>query len=197
MSQVPSHRLKRLKRRLRREGRALRDALTPGQREAKSAGIGTRLLALPEVRGAHTVMAFWSFGSEVDTGPILDRLLAVGVRVALPRIRGSEVEPVLYRRGDPLSATSFGAMEPAGGEVLDEGELDVVVTPGLAFDRTGFRTGYGGGYYDRLFRRTRPDAFLVGVCFALQLVEEVPRGGADRPVDAIVTEDEVIRVGHP
>jgi 5-formyltetrahydrofolate cyclo-ligase len=191
---VPSHRLKRLKRALRREVRARRDGLPLADREARSAAIAARLLALPELERSGTVMAFWSFGSEVDTAPILGGLDAAGIRVALPRIERGDVVPVAYRLGDPVAATSFGAMEPAAGEVLSGGELDVVVTPGLAFDRSGFRTGYGGGYYDRLLRVLRPEAFRVGICFALQLVEEVPHGNADLPVDAIVTEDEVIHV---
>jgi 5-formyltetrahydrofolate cyclo-ligase len=113
--------------------------------------------------------------------------------VALPRIEGSDVVPVSYIRGAPTSETSFGAMEPIGGRLLDPAELDLVIVPGVAFDRSGNRVGYGAGYYDRFLRRTRPGVPAVAVAFAVQVVPEVPAGGTDRRVDAIVTETEVIR----
>lgn len=190
---IASHRLKAMKRALRRRVLVLRDALPPQDRAERGRRIAARLLALPEVAEAHTVMAFSSFGSEVDTLPILEALSDRGVRLALPRICDGEIEAVVYRPGDPTSETAFGALEPSAGEVLHATEIDVVVTPGVAFDRGGFRVGYGGGYYDRYFRRTRGDAFRVGLAFAVQVVEEVARGRADLPVDAVVTEDETIR----
>jgi 5-formyltetrahydrofolate cyclo-ligase len=197
MTAVPSHKLKRLKTTWRREVRARRDALAPPERAAKSIAIADRVLALPEVTRARTVLAFWSFGSEVDTGPILERLHDAGVRVALPRIEGREVVPVAWAPGDPVTETAFGALEPAGADVLAEVGLDLILTPGLAFDRRGFRLGYGGGYYDRLFRRTGTAAFRVAIGFGIQVVEEVPHGRADLAVHAIVTETEVIRCPSP
>ena len=89
--------------------------------------------------------------------------------------------------------TAAGPPEPLERTRVPTSEIDVIVTPGVAFDRRGFRTGYGGGYYDRFFRRVPPGAFRVGVCFALQVVPEVPTGPSDQLVDAIVTEDEVLR----
>jgi 5-formyltetrahydrofolate cyclo-ligase len=190
---IPSHRLKRAKRALRREVLALRDALPPAERAVRSRRIADRLLDLPELDRARTVMAFSSFGSEVDTGPVLVGLANRVVRLALPRIRDGEVVPVVYRPGDPVHRAAFGALEPSAAEEVDATEIDVVVTPGVAFDRQGFRVGYGGGFYDRFFRRAPQDAFRVAIGFALQVVRPVPRGLADEPVDAVVTEDEVIR----
>jgi 5-formyltetrahydrofolate cyclo-ligase len=194
MTEVPSHRLKQAKRALRQEIVAARDRLPDDRRAAMSGSIADRLLAMDEVRGARTVMAFWSFGSEVDTLPLLERLEAAGVQVALPRIEDRDIEPVSYAAGDPLSETSFGAREPASGRRLEPSELDVVVVPGVAFDRAGGRVGYGAGFYDRLLGRLRDDAFAVAVAFGLQVVDRVPAGGTDRRVHAVVTEREVIRV---
>ena len=193
---IPSHRLKKVKRDLRREVLAQRDAMPPEARAAASLAIAERLLALPELEDARAVMLFSSFGSEVDTTPMLERLEDRGVRAALPRIAERDIVPVSYRVGDPITMTAFGAREPAAGEVLADAEVDVVVTPGVAFDRQGRRIGYGGGFYDRFFRRARPEVFRVAVAFALQVVEDVPQGHADLPVNAIVTEREVIRC-HP
>ncbi len=190
---LPSNRLKRAKRALRREILARRDALALHDRATRSRVIAERLLALPELRRAGTVLAFWSFGSEVDTGPILDRLGSAGVRIALPRLEHGEIAAVAYRRGDPTTETSFGAREPAEGVTLNATDIDVVVTPGVAFDRRGFRVGYGGGFYDRFFRLVRGDAFRVAIGFAFQVVDEVPHGRVDVPIDAIVTDQETIR----
>lgn len=191
---TPSHRLKRAKRALRREISARRDALGPEERRGKSLAIAEHLLALPEVRRARLAMVFWSFGSEVDTGPILDRLASEGVRLALPRIERTDIVPVPYRRGDALLEAGFGAKEPAAAGVSIARDVDVVVTPGVAFDRRGRRVGYGRGFYDRFLRSIGPEPFRVAIGFALQVVDEVPHGPFDEPVDAIVTEAGVIRV---
>ena len=193
MTEVPSRGLKQAKRALRREILAERDRLGDDERAAMSASIADRLLAMAELRDARTVMAFWSFGSEVDTIPLLERLESAGTQVALPRIEQRDLEPVGYAAGDELSETSFGAKEPVAGRRLEPSELDVVVVPGVAFDRQGGRVGYGAGFYDRLLGRVRDDAFAVAVAFGLQVVDRVPAGGTDRRVDAVVTEREVIR----
>lgn len=180
--------LKRRKRALRREARARRDGMTPEERERKSEEVAANVLALPAVADAATVMAFSSFGSEVDTGPIIERLERDGRRVALPRVEGRDIVAVAYRSDDRVRPTSFGAMEPAGGEMLAPEEIDVVIVPGLAFDQSGHRVGYGRGFYDRFLVTLPPDALTVGICFSVQLVDEVPHGHGDRPVDLVMTE---------
>ena len=186
--------LKREKRRVRERVLALRDASSMEEREAAGRAIVERLLALPEVARAKTVMVFWSFGSEIDTAPLLARLHERGARVALPRIVEGELEARTYAPGDPVTVTTFGAAEPSDGEVVPPEEVDVVVTPGVAFDRRGMRVGYGGGYYDRFFARIRDDAVRVGIGYAVQLVDEpLPAGSFDQPLDLLVTEAEVLR----
>jgi len=186
---VSSDDLKRRKRALRREVRARRDALPPEERERLGQAVARNLLTLPEVRQASTVMAFSSFGSEVDTRPIIEQLARDGRRVVLPRVEGRTIVPVGYRSGDPVKPSSFGALEPAGGDPVRPEEIDVVIVPGLAFDRRGHRVGYGGGFYDRFLGRLRPDALTVSICFSVQVVDEVPNGRGDRPVDLVVTEE--------
>lgn len=193
MSRPASHHLKRAKRALRREVLARRDALDPRERAKMSEAVVSRVLEIPELAGAAAVMAFWSFGSEVDTAPLLDRLQAEGRVVALPRIEAAGIVPVTYRSGETVRSTSFGAREPADGRALAADELDLVLVPGVAFDRSGGRVGYGGGYYDRLIGRLRTGVPTIGLAFSLQLVPAVPAGGMDRPIEAVVTEREVIR----
>ncbi len=184
--------LKRAKRAVRAEVLARRDALDPVERAEMGERIVTRLLDLPELRAARAVMVFWSFGSEVPMDPLIARLVEAGVTVALPRIADGHLEPRTWRPGEPVTETHFGAHEPEAGRALDPAELDVVATPGVAFDRAGGRIGYGGGFYDRVLPLT--PALRVAVAFGVQLVDApVPAAAFDHPVDAIVTETETIR----
>jgi len=189
---VNSGELKRAKRRVRREVLAARDAIPGPERARRSERIAERFLALPELREAACVMAFWSFGSEVDTAPLIDGVLARGATVTLPRIEGDVIDAVTWRPGEAVGETSFGAREPAGGHRVEPATIDVVVTPGVAFDREGRRVGYGGGFYDRFLPRT--DAARIGVAFDVQVLDQdLPAGAFDLRIEAIVTESEVLR----
>jgi 5-formyltetrahydrofolate cyclo-ligase len=171
-----------------------RDATDPSQRALWSEQIAERLLGLSEVKGAGSLLLFWSFGSEVDTRPAIDRALAESKLVALPRVVEGDIEPASWRPGEPLKAASFGAMEPIAGRVLDLSELDIVVTPGVAFDPRGYRVGYGGGFYDRMFSRLERRTERVGIGFEIQAVGyDLPRGAFDLPIDTLVTQDRVLR----
>lgn len=183
--------IKRAKRALRREVLARRDALPADDRAQRSTLIAERIVSLPEFVGTSVLLAYWAFGSEVDLGPLFDVLR--GVVVALPKVVGPHIVPVTYAPGDPLASTPLGPREPVLGDPLDTSRIEVVLTPGVAFDRAGGRLGYGGGYYDRFFPTIAADVPRIGVAFSTQIVEAVPRGGSDRPVGLIVTEDEVIR----
>jgi 5-formyltetrahydrofolate cyclo-ligase len=193
VSVAASDRLKREKRAVRTRVRAERDGLPPAERERASLAIADSVLPLPEVRTASTAMVFSSFGSEVDTGPIVGGLLERGVAIALPRVEGGELVAIAFLPGDALVEAALGMLQPAGDRVVALNEIDVAVTPGVAFDRAGYRVGYGGGFYDRFFASARPDLAKVGVCFAMQLVDRVPHGAWDVPVDVVVTEREVVR----
>lgn len=183
--------LKRAKRALRASILEARDALPHPDRAARSRRIAERLAALPELAGVGILLAYWPFGSEVDPRPFLAGL--VGVRLALPRVTGSMIVPVAFRSGDALRTSPFGPSEPVLGEPLDPATIGFVLVPGVAFDRAGGRVGYGGGYYDRFLPALAPGTPRVGAAFSLQVVEDVPVGPSDLGVDAVVTEDEVIR----
>jgi 5-formyltetrahydrofolate cyclo-ligase len=187
--------LKRQKRAVRRRILAVRDEMPEPERMERSGHIAERVMALPEVERASTVMLFWSFGSEPDTTPLIERLHARGIRVTLPRVADGDLEPRAFVPGDRVTVTSFGACEPVDGDLIDPVAIDVIVTPAVAFDRSGRRVGYGGGFYDRFFPRTRHDAARIGIAFDVQLVDDVlPNGHFDLRVDAVVTESAVVRI---
>ena len=141
---------------------------------------------------AKTVMVYLAHGTELDLDQAITHLLARGVTVAVPEVSeaGSDMRPILL---DTLSASAldvdrFGIRVPLKRHEVELQTLDVVVVPGVAFDRSGARLGRGGGFYDR-FLKSLPDGTMrVGACFSAQLQDEIPTDPHDLAVDLVVTE---------
>ncbi|HLA63816.1 MAG TPA: 5-formyltetrahydrofolate cyclo-ligase [Rhodothermales bacterium] len=187
------------KARLRARFRAERAALSPEDWEAASAAVIDRLLALPEVARARTLHVFWPLAArrEVDTRPLVAALAARGVRVALPVVASAPGEPPhleqrLYTGSEGLRPGLWGLEEPTGPLVAPS-SLDALIVPALAAARDGHRLGYGAGFYDRFLMGVR--ATIVCPVFASALVDRLPTGPYDRPVDVVVTEYEALYVG--
>ncbi len=141
------------------------------------------------------VSAFHSFGEELDTGPLLRQLATAGFTLALPVMQGKD-RPLLFRSwapGDPMRRVQWGIEEPL--EVAPSVDPDVLLVPLLAFDRHGWRLGYGGGYYDRTLRaiRARHPIKAVGLAFDEQEVDAVPHLDYDERLDWILTPTGAIR----
>lgn len=190
------------KKRVRAEVKARRDGLGSECRACASAEIVRRVLELPEWQEAKAVLAYCAFGSEVSTDGILDAALAEGKRLALPRVEKSRRMLGLYWVCAPLEEQvcpgTWGILEPlsdrCGSAAMTD--IDLVIAPGLAFDEKGGRLGYGGGYYDRLFRGMAAQGHspaVVAVAFEAQIAEDLPRGPQDWPIGVVVTEARVIR----
>jgi 5-formyltetrahydrofolate cyclo-ligase len=178
---------------LRRRLRQVRQSIPELDRPGLVERIETSVLSLPEMEAARTVMLFYSFGSEVGTSGMAARVLGAGKRLLLPFLdEKAGMEAAEVRPGAPLDVTSYGPREPAHRVAVDPREVDVVVTPGLGFDRRGHRLGYGGGHYDRYLERMGERALRVGVAFSVQIVRWVPTDLGDQPVDVVVTEAEII-----
>lgn len=140
------------------------------------------------------ISAFRSMGEELDTGPLLDRLHGLGYRLALPVMQGKG-RPLLLRAwapGDAMATVVWGIEEPTADKPALE--PDVLLVPLLAFDRSGFRLGYGGGYYDRTLRalRARKSVRAIGLAFASQEVDAVPHLAYDERLDAVLTPGGII-----
>jgi 5-formyltetrahydrofolate cyclo-ligase len=190
----PSDELARRKADLRKTMRSRRADIPPGSRAELASRTIEHLFTLPEMAGGRTVMAFSSFGTEIPTGELLEQLHRDGYRVLLPYLDSEgDVQAAWTGPDGALVNSSYGPREPAERDPVDPAEIDLVVTPGLAFDRRGRRLGYGGGHYDRFLRRLPPSTPRVGIGFAAQVVDEVPAGPSDEPLDAVVTDEGVIR----
>jgi 5-formyltetrahydrofolate cyclo-ligase len=173
---------------LRARMRRLRGSLPPAERSRLATMVEEALFTLHEVRAAGSVLLFYAFGSEVPTAGMAERLLQGGARLLLPYLEEADMEAAEVRPGDPMASTTYGPREPARRVAIDPQTVDLVITPGLAFDRHGHRLGYGGGHYDRYFARLGPAALRVGVGFSVQVLDEVPTEPTDRPVDVVVTD---------
>ena len=130
---------------------------------------------------------YLSFGSEVATKGLIRALLARGKKVCVPLVEGGVMRSVPYE--EPLETGAYGILQPKGGE---ETACRVALTPLLAVDGEGYRLGYGGGYYDR-YLSLHPEVLRVGLCYAGQAVERLPREKTDMPLHAVVTEKGVMR----
>jgi 5-formyltetrahydrofolate cyclo-ligase len=182
----------RRKQQIRAEARA-RQQSQP-HREQLSAEICRKLAALPEYAAAATVMAYVDFGCEVQTRPFLPRVWQQGKRLIVPYCVGEQIELFLLQSLDELAEGAMHILEPRpelrgrADRQVDASQLDLIVVPGLAFDRHGGRLGRGKGYYDRLLQLVPPRTTLVAVCFECQLFPEIPMLSHDVRVHKVITE---------
>jgi 5-formyltetrahydrofolate cyclo-ligase len=184
--------LQQAKATLRARMRAVRDAIGADERARRSELIARRLLELPVMSRPRTTFLFYSFGSEAATGELVALLSARGHRILLPVTRGPDMHASAYRPGEALVPTGYGAKEPVNDTPVPPGEIEVVVAPGLAFDRRGYRLGYGAGYYDRFLALLPPSTPRIGIGFDEQLVEDVPHGPGDERLHLVVTDRETV-----
>jgi 5-formyltetrahydrofolate cyclo-ligase len=155
-----------------------------------SARIVSGLFAWLSPRLPGTISAFLPMEGEVDLRPLFYRL--PGWRWALPRVEPDR--SVTFRdQSVPRETHPFGMEQPVdSGPIIPIHEVDVLLVPGLAFDRLGGRLGNGAGHYDRILSLARSDAISIGIAPALRLVEEVPVDAHDVRVGWLATEDGVV-----
>lgn len=189
--------LTELKSALRRDARQIRKILDIQWRAEASAALCEAVLALPEVQSPDTrhIAVFCSFGDEIETRPLLDQLIRLKGGVLLPRVVPGERRLEFHRVTDlafGLAPAAYGIQEPdpaAWPETLAPEAMDLIVVPGLIYDRRGYRVGYGGGFYDQLLAQPR-HCRAVGVIFSpLVTNKPLPLAPWDQPVDALVTEE--------
>lgn len=178
------------KARLRARMRAERAAIPADVAGKSSDAAARRLVAgLAEAAGSELAL-FLSLPGEIDTGPLIRRLLVGKTSISLPRMIGRD-QPLVFHRwqpGDELSVGSMRVREPLPGSRRIA--PDIVIVPLLAFDLDGYRLGYGGGFYDRTLAALRAAGpiLAIGFAFEMQRVDRVPRAAYDQPLDRVVTE---------
>ena len=172
------------KKSLRREVSARKRGLTEEQIREASRDLTEQFLAHPLYREATSIYAYLSYNQEVRTEALIAAALQDGKQVAVPKVFGAEMRFLWIDKNSVIETGYKGIPEPVSGEPADDpGAL--VLMPGLAFDPSGRRMGYGGGFYDRfLAAESHP---TIALCYDFQLLDALPTEEHDIPVDAVLT----------
>ena len=187
--------IREVKKNIRDRIKAERAQMTDAERAPLDAAICARFLSLASYRYADTLLLYAPIPGEIDVLPIARAALADGKKVAFPLCRPDDRTMTFRYVGseNDLAPSHYGIREP--DESLPaydpaSGELAVCVIPALAFDREGFRVGYGGGYYDRFLNGF--SGSRVGLVYRRFVIDKAPRGRFDTAADAVITEKGVI-----
>lgn len=190
---------KEIKKKIRKEIINKRDKLTREEINSKSNSIKEKLFDLKEYKNSNTIFSFISFASEINTHPIIKEMLDDKKQVGVPFTYSKNRKMIVAEIKDfykDLELGFYDILSPRESELqpIEPKDIDLVLVPGLAFDKNGYRVGYGGGYYDTFFSQTNDKAIKIGLAFDLQLVDENPIDKFDIPVDYIITENEIIKI---
>lgn len=188
--------LEEKKKQMRQQMRFVRNNLTLEEREAQNKVITELILGTELYQSARFILTYVSYASEVDTRVLMGRAIKDGKKVYVPKVMGDKMD--FFQVEDPakLVPNKMGIPEPEADPVklfpytthlsLDSSAECMILVPGLAFDAKLNRIGYGAGYYDRYLASFRKK-MAVGLAYKEQIVDEVPVGETDEPLDLVVT----------
>lgn len=184
---------------LRKKIKKIRNDIDMSSYRSLCSAITERLFLLREYRTAERIHCYVSsLGNEVDTLAIILDLLDKGKTVAVPKCdhERRKLSSIRIRSLDDLKPSRYGLMEPADNPaaIIHPAQLDLVIAPLVAFDRTGLRLGMGGGFYDSLMKECRCP--VVGLAYSFQEAEDIPSEPHDMKLDIVITDKEVIRFSH-
>ena len=175
-----------------------RGSLTAEETGEKSERIFSQLCALRSYKDAKMILVYMDYKNEVRTGAFIKKCIEEGKRIALPKVEvhGDRMLSLyeIESLGRDIFAGYKGIPEPNCETLrkIEPTEIDLLVIPGVAFDTERNRLGYGAGYYDRLLPGTRSDSIKAGVAYTLQIVDKIPAGSYDIPMDLVITEDRIL-----
>ncbi|MFL6474256.1 MAG: 5-formyltetrahydrofolate cyclo-ligase [Nitrososphaera sp.] len=164
----------------------MRNKLNSDDVRKKSKVIQEYVINSKKFQDAEVVGAYSAFGSEVSTELIIWRARTLGKRIALPRVEDDKITFYEFTLTKSLIQNRFGIMEPR--PYMHMANIDILLVPGIAFDKEGNRLGYGKGFYDRLLTGNRT-VFSIGLAYLFQIVDNLPHDTYDQRLDAIASED--------
>ncbi len=190
----------RIKEELRK--RITRARVREPEKDEKSRVIMEKVFALPQFAQAQIVQFYVDAASEVRTRQFIPKAMALGKTVIVPYCtkdeQGDDILKLFRLESmDELDIGAFNILEPKPElrdlpeKRFDVRNVDLILVPGVVFDRRGGRIGHGWGYYDKLLRLARPEAWLIGLAYECQVVDEVPMDPQDVFVDLVVTEQHI------
>lgn len=168
-----------------------RNSLRKVEISEKSNKIRNNLFNLDSYKKSKTIMFFVSFNSEVDTHHMIKEALK-NKTIIVPKVMHHEIEPsVIIDFDNLIPSGKFSVLEPIETMKVAYKNIDLVLVPGIVFDKEGHRIGYGFGYYDKFLKKV-PKTIKIGLAFDFQVVDKIPREMHDVPVDMVVTEKGVV-----
>ena len=174
------------KKELRRNIRLLKQQFSLEEKQLKSESIWTQVEQISEFISAKTLMLYWSMDDEVYTHAFI-RKWHREKEIILPVVTGDELELCVFTGDDCLiSGDRYGIPEPSGKRFSMKEVIDLIIVPGVAFDRKNNRMGRGKAYYDKLLKTTT--AYKTGVCFDFQLFDDIPHDENDVKMDKVICE---------
>ncbi len=169
----------------------IRASIPNHDRLTYSSTITQKILELDEIKSAQNVFIYISYASEVNTHELINTLLKKGISLTVPKIINADyMHAVPFTSWNDLETGQLGILTPKGSDPKTV-DFDVAITPGLGFTTTGYRIGYGRGYYDKWFAE-HPVKHKIALAFEEQILEELPIDEYDIPVDKIISEDRII-----
>ena len=193
---MPVKDIRPIKSQLRDKYKQMRRDLTPEEKAEKDASIAARVFRLWQYRENDTLLTYVSTEIEVDTRRIIERALADGKKVAVPRcVPGTRsMEFYFINSFDDLEPGAFGVLEPRpdSAKLLTDFSKGICLVPAFSYDWNGFRLGYGKGYYDRFLSGFGGN--MIGICYSECIRPHLPHGRYDRAVELLVTDRFLRRV---
>lgn len=153
-------------------------------KDIRSIEICKEIINLKEYKLARVVALYKSLKNEVNTDFLIEHSLNEGKTVLLPKVIGDNIVFYKYQNGDRLVKSSFGVNEPLEGKHVNKDLIDLIIVPGICFDKEGNRLGYGKGYYDRYLKEVND--LSVGICFKEQFIERVETDENDVKVKKLI-----------
>lgn len=162
------------------------------QVEKKSISAEEKFIGSHLYKKSKCIMIYSPLGNEIRTDLIFEKAYADGKMVVVPVTDSAtgEISPCKVGRETEYIVGGFGILEPKDKSFISSGEIDVVIVPGIAFDKKGARIGFGKGCYDKFLKGM--SAVKVGFCYDFQLVEGIPADDFDIPMDFLVTNEEIL-----
>ncbi|MDI1472324.1 MAG: 5-formyltetrahydrofolate cyclo-ligase [Thermodesulfovibrio sp.] len=181
-----------MKRVLRKRMIEIRNNIEITKKKQKDEKIASKFLDFLENNSFKSVLLYASFGSEVDTWKIFELCKKLSIKTAFPKVNEKDKSLDLYwiESLKELSEGYKSILEPCTEKKASLNDIEVIVVPGLAFDRNCYRIGYGGGYYDKLL--SKKTGLAVGLAYEEQIINEIPIDKHDKKLDFIITDERVI-----
>jgi 5-formyltetrahydrofolate cyclo-ligase len=168
--------------------------VTPDEAEEASNSLWLQLKEETFFKKAKRIAAFCSIGTEIDTMPLLSKILSSHKELYLPKTEPGQNLMEFHSISDLKTLVSgpFHVPEPPAGRILSPKKIDLILVPGLAFDNRGHRLGYGRGYYDRYLKLLKSGCVRLGVAYSFQIIDKTPNDNHDIPVNAVLTEKYIL-----